>query len=75
MKEFLIEEILKKLSGIRPIFHSESDFQFALAWKINDMYRDFNIRLEYPMSNNHLDILIFNSETSILFELKIYIEL
>ncbi len=41
-----MEEILRKLSKERPVFHSERDFQHALAWKIHEQYPDMNVRLE-----------------------------
>jgi hypothetical protein len=50
-----IPSIMKALSTERKIFHSEADFQFALAWKIKEMNDDKNmsIRLEYtPMLDN-----------------------
>lgn len=37
------------LASRRPAFHSEADFQFALAWEIHDLYRDTSVRLEYPV--------------------------
>ncbi len=49
------------LKNNRPIFHSEADFQFALAWMIQKSYPKANIRLEYcpaNFPNMHLDILI-----------------
>ena len=42
-----IHKILSELSKERQIFHSEADFQHALAWKIHETYKDqFQIRLE-----------------------------
>jgi len=38
--------IVSNLSEKRPIFHSEKDFQFALSWKIQEMYENLKIRLE-----------------------------
>ncbi|MDF2821882.1 MAG: hypothetical protein K0R15_2330 [Clostridiales bacterium] len=45
----------------RSIFHSEADFQFALAWEIQKAYPEAEIRLEYcpaELPNMHLDILV-----------------
>ena len=53
---------LKLLSDSRKVFHSEADFQFALAWEIQKLYPDAKIRLEYcPASitpNIHIDMLV-----------------
>ena len=48
-----IKELMKKLSKKRPIFDSEDDFKFSLAWLIKEKYRDnVEIRLEKKMNNN-----------------------
>ena len=45
-----IEEIMEALADKRPIFHSEADFQHALAWEIHNQYPEqYDIRLEYPV--------------------------
>jgi len=41
-----IAKILNELSRERPIFHSEADFKYALAWKIHEKYPDLKIRPE-----------------------------
>lgn len=41
-----LNDIINDLSKKRPIFHSEKDFQFALSWKIHEIYKDLKIRLE-----------------------------
>ena len=45
-----IEHILAELSHERPIFHSEKDFQFALAWAIQTRYPKARVRLEYRLA-------------------------
>ncbi len=55
-----IDEIMCQLSKCRPIFHSEADFQFSLAWMIKEQYPNCDIRLEFVPEFNpnlHLDIL------------------
>ncbi len=42
-----IRNTLAELAHIRPIFHSEADFQHALAWQIREMYPGSSVRLEY----------------------------
>jgi hypothetical protein len=41
-----IHEIIRQLSIWRPIFHSEADFQFSLAWMIKEQYPNCEIRLD-----------------------------
>ncbi len=68
-----IEKCVKSLSKKRPIFHSEKDFQFALAWEIQKEYSKANIRLEYPVDKMDIDIVVFcgeNNKTMIPIELK-----
>ena len=70
-----IDNILENLSKERVIFHSEADFQHALAWKLHEEYPDINIRLERRMdlSNNekiYVDIYLSCEECVVLIELK-----
>ena len=65
-----IEKCVKSLSKKRPIFHSEADFQFALAWEIQKEYPKANIRLEYPVGKMNIDIVVFFEDKSIPIELK-----
>ena len=66
-----IHNLMADLSQHRPIFHSEADFQFALAWQIHETMPDWKIRLEWPYRkerNWHLDIWL--SIPRIAIELK-----
>ena len=70
-----IRRIIEKLCISRPIFHSEADFQFALAWMLQSEYPDANIRLEYLISNGsnkkeYVDILVTYREKVFPIELK-----
>jgi len=51
-----IREVMKKLSKDRPIFHSEDDFKFSLAWAIKEKYEgkgeNLEIRLEKKLNGN-----------------------
>jgi len=53
---------LNELSKTRKIFHSEADFQFALAWEIHKMYPSAKVRMEYCPAeidaSIHIDILV-----------------
>ena len=54
------------------MFHSEADFQHAVAWKIREQNPNFSVRLEVPLrgvSNSHLDVLITSPEPTAI-ELK-----
>lgn len=68
-----IDEIMYQLSRWRPIFHSEADFQFSLAWLIKEQYPNCDIRLEIVPEFNpnlHLDILVIFEGKWIPIELK-----
>lgn len=72
MAELDIHRAMRELAERRPIFHSEADFQFALAWQIAEIWPDCEVRLEKPFSlcgkRMHLDIWLPISGTAI--ELK-----
>lgn len=72
---FDIYLILNELAKYRPVFHSESDFKFALAWKIHSIYPKALVRLEYNpqvfSSRTHIDIWInLSNGENIAIELK-----
>ena len=51
------------LARCRPVFHSEADFQHALAWQIREAMPESRLRLEFkPLPGNerrvHLDIWV-----------------
>ena len=54
-----IHAIMNGLAERRPIFHSEADFQFALAWRIHKTLPDCEVRLEFkpfPYERMYLDV-------------------
>ena len=66
-----IHRIMESLATRRPVFHSESDFQFALAWQIHESIPDCEVRLEFkpfPDERMYLDIWLPTLEIAI--ELK-----
>ncbi|AHM57675.1 hypothetical protein EAL2_808p01700 (plasmid) [Peptoclostridium acidaminophilum DSM 3953] len=69
-----IDHVLGMLFSENRIFVSEADFQFALAWKIKELYPDLSIRLEYiPWDfdkSMHIDIVIFKENRMVAIELK-----
>ena len=73
MPNFDLGLCMSSLKQKRKIFHSEADFQFALAWEIQLIYPDANIRLEYcpnEAPNMHIDIIVFYSGGVYPIELK-----
>ena len=65
--------VLKSLCRKRSVFHSEADFQFALAWEIQLLIPTAEIRLEYPPEgepNKYIDILVRNEGSVFPIELK-----
>jgi len=73
---FDIEKIVKCLSKKRNIFHSEADFQFALAWEIKEICGStVDLRLELPFRQSgervkYIDIVVVHSGQLIPIELK-----
>ena len=68
-----IHSIMRGLAQKRPIFHSEADFQHALAWQVKEIHQETEIRLEYKpfpyeSSRMHLDMWLPSERTVI--ELK-----
>lgn len=65
---------LATLALRRPIFHSEADFQHALAWEIQRRYDDAEIRLEFKPPGTpprtYLDIWVTLGTAAIAIELK-----
>lgn len=67
--------LMQTLSHKRPVFHSEADFQHALAWEIHLQLPTWEVRLEHPSSidsdqKGHLDVLLFGNGQEIAIELK-----
>jgi len=68
-----IIKLMQTLSSERSIFHSEADFQHALAWQMHVQSPESRIRLEYPLDyekGGHLDILLAEGNRQLAFELK-----
>ena len=68
-----IHRVMKSLSERRPIFHSEADFQFALAWQIKETKGDAEVRLEYkplPYEFSRMQLDIWLPSEGTVIELK-----
>ena len=44
-----IPDLMRRLADERPVFHSEADFQHALAWLVQRAHPEARIRLERPI--------------------------
>jgi hypothetical protein len=71
-----ITSVIQALSHKRKIFVSEADFQFSLAWQIQQQYPKADIRLEYcPVEidpSMHVDILVKMDDSHIPIEVKYF---
>ena len=68
-----IEAALAALAARRPVFHSEADFQFALAWTLRELHPDVEVRLEYPTpweARGYIDIWLREGDGATAIELK-----
>lgn len=68
-----IRRVLTVLASKRPIFHSEADFQHALAWEIHKQWPSCSMRLEVPWDLDqciYLDIWVKGKGTILTLELK-----
>lgn len=69
-----IHELLGRLSIKREIFHSECDFQHALAWEFHASFPDIKVRLEKRADlldkPTYFDILLSDGEQQTVIELK-----
>jgi hypothetical protein len=69
-----IPGILDRLAVDRPVFHSEADFQHALAWQIHQENPMARIRLETrPQRGVRLDLLVDLAGERTAVELKYFI--
>lgn len=70
--DFDLPHALKRLASTRSVFHSEPDFQHALAWSIHEVHPDAGIRLEIPFASptGELDLLVVLGRDRIGIELK-----
>lgn len=68
-----LHAVMRELRSKRPVFHSEADFQHALAMEIAKNYSQAQIRLESrPISDEriYLDLWVSNSDQNLAIELK-----
>lgn len=69
-----LHAVMARLAAARPIFHSEADFQHALAWQLRHDCPQYSIRLEYRPSalaeRNYVDIWAMSDAENVAIELK-----
>jgi len=69
-----MHKILFSLARKRPVFHSEADYQHALAWEIQQRLPEATIRLEMPFQIPeqllYIDIWVAYQDKFIAVELK-----
>ena len=66
-----IPGLMVTLAEERPIFHSEADFQHALAWQLHKVMPTDEIRLEYkPFQNERMYLDIWLPGAGVAIELK-----
>ncbi|WP_034601044.1 hypothetical protein [Clostridiisalibacter paucivorans] len=74
IQDFNIIRAIDSIKEKRKVFHSEADFQFALAWEIKKLYTEVDVRLEYAYNIHdkiyHIDILVMLEGKFIPIELK-----
>lgn len=68
------EKIIQDLATQRPLFHSEADFQHAIAWFAHKSDPNTVVRLELPFrssdSSEYLDLKFTNRSQTLAVELK-----
>ncbi|HEX5424757.1 MAG TPA: hypothetical protein VFW94_14505 [Candidatus Acidoferrales bacterium] len=69
-----VDSILRELQNRQPIFHSEADFQHALAWEIHTRYPNATVRLEIHPGRigprEYIDIWVKHGDAICVIELK-----
>ena len=66
-----IDRLMEELARGRPAFHSEADFQHALAWRIREAAPDCRIRLEHkPFPDERMYLDLWLPDIGVALELK-----
>jgi len=66
-----IDEMMAALARVRPLFHSEANFQHAFAWQLHSAYPNARIRLETrPQPGVRLDVMALMEGRRAAVELK-----
>jgi hypothetical protein len=69
-----VHAAMGRLASDRPLFHSEADFQHAIAWDLHRLMPDAQIRLERVITTSsgllHVDLLVHRGQDRFVCELK-----
>jgi len=69
-----LHSALRTLATRRPVFHSEADFQHALAWTLHESSPHATLRLERPVTTPkgvlHVDLVAYLPQGVLVCELK-----
>lgn len=65
-----VNELMNGLARDRPVFHSEADFQHALAWRIHAERLDARVRLERPDPTERIYVDLWLPTNEVAVELK-----
>ncbi len=69
-----IHATMAQLAKSRPLFHSEADFQHALAWRLREDHPQLAIRLEYRPAHltqrGYIDVWAADGHEVVAIELK-----
>jgi len=69
-----IHDLLASLATDRPVFHSEADFQHALAWLLHQRHPELAVRLEVPVRVGHfclhIDVMALSGTIAVAMEIK-----
>jgi len=69
---FDIAAVMASLATVRPVFHSEADFQFAIAQEIHKRHPLLDIRLEIPVfERKALDLLLRDPESNEAYAIEL----
>lgn len=49
-----LDAVLERLALLRPVFHSEADFQQALAWEVHSIDPSLRVRLAFGSKRDRL---------------------
>ena len=70
-----VASIMGALAEQRPVFHSEADFQHALAWAVREVRPDLKVRLEYrppDFGRRYVDVWLAGRGGAMAVELKYF---
>ena len=68
---FYVNKLMSGLARDRPVFHSEADFQHALAWRIHERWPNERVRLEYkPFPDEKMYLDLWLPKMGVALELK-----